>query len=339
MPSTADWQSAFSICAALIGAGFASGREIVSFFSGFGAASWLGVAAASAGFSLLVYVVMLLAARTHASTLPGLYGTLMGRPCQDALHMLHGLMCLMTASAMLAAGAELGALTFPIHFSRATGYLLTLAAGVGVVCSGFRSLALLGALLIPLAAVYFGCMALDASPHAAFSAEGLLASVPMGLIYASFNAALCGSTVCLCGQRSASPRKTAVLTGTLLFLLLSLANAAMLSAGETVRSSALPSVLLAARWGVAGYYMSIAILWLSILTTLCAMLYSLTAQLKEAHIGGAPALLISAFSAVLMSSVGFHMIVDLIYPLLGWLCSFVLVALLLFLPENGASSE
>jgi len=66
MPTKADWQSALAICAAIIGAGFASGREIVSFFSGFSAASWLGIPVSAAGIGLLIYVIMLLAARTRA---------------------------------------------------------------------------------------------------------------------------------------------------------------------------------------------------------------------------------------------------------------------------------
>jgi len=339
MPTKADWQSALAICAAIIGAGFASGREIVSFFSGFSAASWLGIPVSAAGIGLLIYVIMLLAARTRARSLPALYGALMGVPCRDALHMLHGLLCLMTASAMLAAGAELGALTFPLQHSRGLGFLITLLTGAALVCSGFRSLSALGALLVPLVAAYFCAMASGGHADTGWSADGLLAAPPMGLIYAAFNTALSGSAICLCGQRDASPGKTAALTGCMLLILLSCANTAMLRAGEELQSMALPSVVMAARWGIAGYYISILILWLSIITTLCAMLHSLRSQLIEARCSQTAALTISLAAAALMSISGFRMIIDIIYPLLGWVCAFVLVALLLFLPQDTESPE
>ena len=41
-------RSALAIVAAIVGAGFASGREVMTFFSEMGAASWLGVGVACA---------------------------------------------------------------------------------------------------------------------------------------------------------------------------------------------------------------------------------------------------------------------------------------------------
>lgn len=334
MPSKADWQASFAICAAIIGAGFASGREIVSFFSCFGVASYLGVLAASAGVGALVYAVMLLARRTQAETFPDLYGKLMGQPCKDALYMLHGLLCLIAASAMLSAGAELGALTFPVRHSYALGFMLTLCAGIAAVCSGFRALSRMGALLIPLTAVYFITMALKGTHTPSLSPDGLLPTLPMGLIYASFNGALAGGAICLAGQNPSSPARTAFLTGTLMFFLLSCANWAMLRAGESVRQMALPSVALTAKWGVFGYYASIVVLWLAILTTLCAMLHSLQVQLTSIRLGKAASLIISAGAASLLAVCGFQALVDTVYPLLGWICGFALVALMLFLPDK-----
>lgn len=339
MPSKADRQAAFAICAAIIGAGFASGREIVSFFSCFGAASWLGVAAASAGIGALVYAVMLLSRRTQAETFPDLYGKLMGEPCKDAMHILHGLLCLITTSAMLAAGAELGALTFPIRHSYALGFALTLCAGLAAVCTGFQALSTMGVLLVPFIACYFAAMALNGQYAPSFLLDGLLPAIPMGLIYASFNGALAGGAICLAGQKEADPARTALLTGTLMLFLLSCANWAMLRAGEAIRQMALPSIVLTAEWGVFGYYASIFILWLAILTTLCAMLHSMQAQLKSIHIKKLPSLCLSAGIASLLAVAGFQSLVNTMYPLLGWICGFALVALMLFLPDKEGSSS
>lgn len=334
MPAKSDIHAAFAICAAIIGAGFASGREIVSFFACFGAASFLGAAAASAGVGALVYAVMLLSARTQSSSFAHIYGALMGKPCEDAVSVLHSLLCLITASAMLAAGAELGTLTFPVRHSQLLGFLLTLLAALAAVLSGFRTLSSMGALLIPLTFLYFFAMAAGCDYPIEFAADGILPAIPMGLIYAAFNGALAGGAVCAAGLGGASPARTACLTGGIMFLLLSCADLAMLRAGDIVRQMSMPSVVLAANWGVFGYYASISVMWLAILTTLIAMLHTLVSQVTCAGIRRLPAVCISLFGAALFSVCGFSSLVSAVYPLLGWVCGFALVALMLFLPGS-----
>ncbi len=338
MPTRSDWQAALAICAAIIGAGFASGREIVSFFSCFGAASFFGAAAASAGVGALVYAVMLLSARTRSATFPALYGALMGNSCQDAVSVLHGLMCLITASAMLAAGGELGALTFPVRHSYGLGFGLTLLLGISAVLTGLHTLSFMGALLIPLSIAYFAGMALAGRYSIEYTLSGLAPSIPMGLLYASFNGAIAGGTICLAGQKDASPARTAQLTALLMFLLISCANLAMLRAGSQVRQMNMPSIVLAAGWGVFGYYASIAVLWLAVLSTLCAMLHSLSVQLACLRCRNSVSVLICSVSAALLSVCGFRTLVDAVYPLLGWVCGFALVALMLFLPGSDEKS-
>ncbi len=334
MPSRDDWRAALAICAAIIGAGFASGREIVSFFSQFGAASWLGIAAAATGIGAITYVLILLSAHTGAGNFPELYGALMGQPCQDAMHALFGLLCLITASAMLSAGGELGALAFSWPNAYALGLALTLVIGLAATLTGFRALAALGALLAPLIALYYLLMAQGAAaPSASFSGLSALRALPMGLMYASFNTAMAGGAICLSSRR-ASPFRTALLTGGILFILLALANLAMLRAEPFIRELALPSVALSAKWGIQGYYASIFLMWLAVVTTLCAMLFSLRAQIMAAGLKRLPALMTGALGACMLSVCGFPLLVNAIYPLLGWICGFALLALICFLPEH-----
>lgn len=335
MPGKAEFKASFAICAAIIGAGFASGREIVGFFAGLGSASWLGVAAASAAISALTYMIMHLSVRTREESFPGLYGALMGESCREAVGLLNSLLCLITASAMLSAGAELGALTFPVRHSHALGFALTLCAALSMVFTGLHALSGLGALLVPLIAVYYLIMMLNGTYAADFSLHTLPAALPLGLMYASFNMALAGGTVCLSASGTASsPRAVSVLTGGIMFVLLALANGAMLRAGEAVRQMTIPSAALAARWGIHGYYLSIAVMWLSILTTLCAMLHTLSVQLRGWKLPRAVSLSVPAVAASLVSVCGFRLLVDSLYPILGWICGFALIALAAFLPDE-----
>ncbi len=333
-----DLQAAFAICAAIIGAGFASGREIVSFFSGLGSASYAGVLAACAAAAGLVYVITRLSVRTQTQSFPDLYGSLMGTGCRDAMHVLHALLCLTASAAMLSAGGQLGALTFDLQFSRPLGVALTLCCALISVSTGMKSLSSLGAVLVPAVAAYYLAMALNGRYSPEFALDTLSISLPMGVLYASFNIALSGGAICLTAQKGISPVRTALLTGGMLLLLLVCANEAMLRAGDAFRRAAMPSVVLSMQWGVAGYYISIAVMWLSVLTTLCALLHSMRAQLISFRRSPAASLTLPALGALLLSVCDFDTLVDVGYPLLGWVCCCALMALLLFLPDGKTRS-
>ena len=287
-------RAAFAICATLIGAGFASGREIVTFFSQFGGAGWLGVPLAGACVGWIVYLVLSLARQTGADSFPGLYGRLMNPACEDAMHLLYGLLCLTTAAAMLSAGAELFALVLPLNDARAFGVVMTLALSLLVSGRGIGALSASGAVLLPAVLVYYLLCGRGGGEAAQFTVRGLSLALPMGVLYASFNGALC--------------------------------------AGGEIRALALPSVALAAeRWGSAGFIASAVCLLLAVLTTLSGMLLTLRVQTAR-FLPNRPALclILPAGLALLMSVCGFETLVGVAYPLLGWICVLALVVLPFF---------
>lgn len=331
-----ELRASAAVSATLIGAGFASGREIVTFFAQFGAAGWLGVPAAGACIAWIVYLVLSLSQRVGARSFPELYGRLMNRACEDSMHLLYGLMCLMTAAAMLAAGGELFALALPVHEARAAGTVLTLAAALLLSGRGIGALAVAGALLVPALLVYYLLAGRGSRPDAPFAVRSLLLSLPMGALYASFNGALCGGAMVLAGPKPVRPGRCALYTGALITALLAAGQGAMLRAGGEIRALALPSVALAARqWGAAGFYAAASCLFLAVLSTLAGMLMSLRAQAAR-FLPDKPALclILPAAGALLLSVCGLEMLVGVVYPLLGWVC---LLALLV-LPFQAASA-
>lgn len=335
MSIKSEFQASLAICAAIIGAGFASGREIVSFFSGLGSASFAGVAVACSAVGALTYVIIRLSQQTHQSGFAELYGALMGSACRDAMYILYSLLCLVASAAMLSAGAHLGELLFDSGASRLIGRMLTFFCGILAVFCGMKVLSALGGILVPLIGLYYFVMLIKGNQPSEFAPEMLPVSLPMGLLYAAFNTALSGGTICLTARSGISPKCTAILTGGILFILLCCANAALLRSGDGVLMSALPTVVLSAQLGLFGYHMSIIVMWLSVLTTLCALLHSLREQLLS-RLSPIAALMLPALGALALSLCGFEALVDTGYPLLGWICCCALLALLLFLPERRA---
>lgn len=324
--------AAFAICATLIGAGFASGREIVTFFSQFGGAGWLGVPLAGACVGWIVYLVLSLARQTGADSFPGLYGRLMNPACEDAMHLLYGMLCLTTAAAMLSAGGELFALVLPLNDARAFGVVMTLALSLLVSGRGIGALSASGAVLLPAVLVYYLLCGRGGGEAAQFTVRGLSLALPMGVLYASFNGALCGGAIVLAGKRPADPARCALCAGAMVTLVLAAGHLALVRAGGEIRALALPSVALAtAKWGSAGFLASAVCLLLAVLTTLSGMLLTLRVQTAR-FLPNRPALclILPAGLALLMSVCGFGTLVGVAYPLLGWICVLALVVLPFF---------
>ena len=323
-------RAAFAICATLIGAGFASGREIVTFFSQFGGAGWLGVPLAGACVGWIVYLVLSLARQTGADSFPGLYGRLMNPACEDAMHLLYGLLCLTTAAAMLS--AELFALVLPLNDARAFGVVMTLALSLLLSGRGIGALSASGAVLLPAVLVYYLLSGRGGGEAAQFTVRGLSLALPMGVLYASFNGALCGGAIVLAGKRPADPAKCALCAGAMVTLVLAAGHLALVRAGGEIRALALPSVaLVTAKWGSAGFIASAVCLLLAVLTTLSGMLLTLRVQTAR-FLPNRPALclILPAGLALLMSVCGFGTLVGVAYPLLGWICVLALVVLPFF---------
>ena len=325
-----EMQGALAVCAAVIGAGFASGREVASFFSRFGRASWVSALAAGAALALAVYGLAALSRASGLSTFCGLCGAFLGRRSGRIAGWLMTALHLCTGAAMCAATGELAALTLPLRHARALGQALSLCLALGLAGgrASLRGLSLSGLLLIPLLAGY--CLPLTGGGEAVpLTAHGLMLCLPMGLLCSAFNATLSADVICLSGSGGVHPGRMAVLTGALLTGLLALVNRVLLRAGREVLCSPLPLVLLWSGRGLAGFYASAASLYLACLSTLSACLVSLRARWGERG------MLAGAGAVVLLASLGLNRLVGRIYPALGWVCALLLLILLTRFPKRA----
>ena len=340
--------TALAVAAAIVGAGFASGREIVTFFSCTGWASWIGRVLACALIGALAAMLAEFARRTGARSFPGIYARAMNRACGDSVQVLHGVTMLLTASVMLTAGGELGALTLPLHGAYPVSMAFTLLAALLLTRRRLGALGCMGFLLVPAVCVYYFLLAVDSNPapvralNDAGSMEmpgNVAAAGFLGVLYAALNAAMSGGVVASRMRPEIRPKRLGALVAVLLLVMLIPANAALLRAGEGVRRLALPGVVLAARWGSAGFYASALIMWMSVVSTLAAALGSIEAQAREACLNPRTAVCLAALMSACLSVVGFQGLVQVGYPLLGWACALILLALVPFLPGSEADLQ
>ena len=299
---------------AVIGAGFASGREVAAFFSRFGAISWLGVAAAVGAIAWI---------SLGAMRSPGVPEAWRNRWPGRVWQGMFVALLAATGGAMLAGAGEIAALTIPLHGAYWMGLLSTLCLAwwlserklSGLACV---SRALTGCLIAVMALGLAlpglrGVWVEDAPDW-----SRLPVSLLRGLCYGGFNVALASPVLDeIAGALSPRERRRCVgLVSAILGALLALGNG-VLRRHPALLGAVLPYVELLGLWGRWGMGLGALALYLAVLTTLVACLRGLRS------------LLIRRWSLCLpvgVALLGFTGAVDGLYPLLGGGCFLLLAA-------------
>ena len=266
-----------------------SGRCLVLFFAQTGAASWLGVALASALFSALVGLFARAARRAGTPGLAVALGRAAGRPWTALLRAGHAVLLGLVMLVMLQSAGRMGALMLPVRHAFLWGAVSALMLALLFNLVGAGTLAALGVPLGFGALVYYGAMALDARSvtirlggETALLLSGSLGwSALLAALYGCMNASVCAGTAARLGYRGARAMPMALMAGVMLCATLMCANAALQRGGPVLMAQAMPEVLLTARWGKAGYWLCAGFEYLCAVGTLTGAVGSLVCQAAE----------------------------------------------------------
>ncbi|MBE5801879.1 MAG: hypothetical protein E7319_06280 [Clostridiales bacterium] len=325
---TSDIQRAFAYLGAVIGAGFASGREIVSFFSGYGAFSWLLILCS---VSLMVFFCLLCLRSscgtdqwclmyTHAS--PAVRSAAQG--CVLLLQAVMG-------GSMISAAGHMTQLLWASEWAYTAGVLGTLILAVILGFANLRPLCIISSVLsaqfvlaVLAVLVFDGNDAVAVSLTTPALPELIQGSV-RAAAYAALNMAIAIGLLCRWGECSLrSAGRSAVLFGLLMTGLLFLSNYLYLKHPE-LSNATFPMVVLLARFGKVGYIASVLLMYAAILTTLVAVLYAFRTGL-EAYMSSGRAMLLTFLLPPAISIVGFEGIVDGLYTPVGIGCGLLVFA-------------
>ena len=321
---------ALALLSGVIGAGFASGREIAFFFASHGVYAAFAVLFSGAVMALLFVRLPSQLERAGASSLLPLCRARFGRRFGKLCAALFFLLFAVTGGAMLAACAELSALLLPIRHAYGIGLIASLLLAATLTRRGIHGLALPGAMLCVLLPVLLIRLLLMPRGEAAFAPVGhALHASASGLCYGALNAAMvCGALPLLLPLTVRQRRIASLLFGALFTLILSLAVCTLLLHQQAWGQQALPLVYLSRSLGKSGYVLCALTMYLAALSTLCAMLAGL-AQMRSRKGPLVPALL-----CLLFARMGFEGLVERAYPTLGWLCAALLMLLCLPMPTT-----
>ena len=288
MRKNGSGRAALAATGAAAGTAFASGRALAGFYAQLGGLSWLAVGLSAAVFGMLTGLCAKHAARFGAGSFAELCRRGLSRGACRAEGLLHGLLMALTAHTMLFWCARLGELSLPLHGSALCGMGLALALAALLGLRGGRPMPWMGLLLLAAGAAFYGGLALDPRPpRLGFRGQVVLtlggslpAAVLLPLCHGALNACAAANAAARF-SRGASPGKVGCICGGGMWLVLALGNAALRRGGEALLARALPVVLLAARWGIAGFWLCCGFGFLCAAATLAACLSSLAAWVRK----------------------------------------------------------
>ena len=321
-----------AILAAVAGTGYASGRELVLFFAQTGRTGWIGICLASVVFGLLVSLLCRCGGSAGATDFARFCQRMMGKRAGTVAGWLHALLLALTAVVMLCGAGELGALTLPVRFGWLWGAGSALLIALVLNVAKLRPLPGLGFIVLAAGAAFYGALALDPRPVRMWL-EGAVqlaledswpASVLLALAYGAMNAALAANVVLRFGT-GAKPWRVGLGCALSLGVLLSAANRAIERGGRQLLGHAMPTVVLAARWGLFGFWACAGFGYLCAVTTLAAALGGLIDAMRG---GGSKGMLLTALAmASLAGLLGLRRAVGVSYPVVGWLCAALMLSL------------
>ncbi|NMB46917.1 MAG: hypothetical protein GX998_10990 [Firmicutes bacterium] len=348
--SKREWYMAAAYVGAIVGAGFASGQETLSFFVTYGIAGLLGIMVVTIGFTGMGALHFVLAQEMGVESYRQLLEAIAGRSWSKYYDVIITCFLLAGVGVMLA-GA--GALVYQQWgFPQLMGILVT-ALIAGASCGlGIEGVFLLNALLVPgiiLATAALGLAGLgDLWPrlwemdNRVFWGVAPSPLVPnwwlAATIYISYNSLL-GIAACTPLAASLPQRRMAVWGGAAgglaLGLLLLGGGLAIWAMGPETTRSAVPMAWIAtSTHSLAGGLYGIVI-WSAMVTTAATNLFAVLKRLQRSpSLTTLGILLLLAFG---LSLIGFSALIELLYPVFGYLgCSYVLKSMVFFWKRWGA---
>ncbi len=316
-------QIAATYVGTIVGAGFASGQEILAFFTSYGRWGTIGIILATILFVWLGYKIMLyshkLGSPSYESFNKAMFGPVVGR----IVNTLVFITLLGVTTVMLAGSGSVLDEKFGIPYL--LGVILTIVLSLLVLSRGLNQLLAVNAVVVPMMLI-FSCLILLSGE----TVQTLPVQEPTtyefiwkAILYVSFNLAMAQSVLVPIGSHVCDVRilkRAAFLGGTCLGFMLLVAHSAMLGNWDDVRLMDIPMVYITEQWNDWLQLFFVLVLYAEIFTTLVSNVFGITQQLLEIFTIDEHTLYALLFIAsFLFCLVGYSQLLMFFYPLFGYL--------------------
>ncbi|MCK8824545.1 YkvI family membrane protein [Fuchsiella alkaliacetigena] len=329
-------QVAFTYVGAVIGAGFASGQEILQFFT-LNPGSYIGILICGLLFTILGYFKLKIALDFNLYTYHQFFNQLGGRKIANFANIVTFLFLFGSLIVMLSGSGEIFSSYFQL--SKSLGILLTFMIMALAVKFGIEGVMKLNLFLIPLLMIviffiFFVNVELNfISTSNTLNISELPKLIFYSIIYASYNLFLALPVLIAIPSRVQQERllrKGSILAGSIIITLALIVNFLLMQNLNLIKESQVPILDALSHQQSAMYLVYSVILWLAMLTTGSSNLYGLIVELKEKlPLSLNKLLVLFALITFCLARLPFADLVAIIYPSLGNIGLIIIIFLFL----------
>lgn len=326
-----NWSASFQIAAVyvgtVVGAGFATGREIVEFFSRFGFIGLFGVFLS--GYMLIFFgsKLMRMAVQVGATSYQELNEYLFGKFFGRAINILTLFMLLGVCAVMLSgAGAVFEE---QLNFPKSMGVIITIGLSFLVMVVGIKGLFVVNTIVVPTM-VFFSFILLLISFRLPNFTEQLVAipyvedgwkSVVAPFSYAAFNLALSQAVLVPVAAEIKDDQtiKWGGIIGGIALTFILLCNHVVLIMLPDLESYQIPMAVIVKNLAASFYWIYVFIIYGEIFTSVIGNVFGLERQIKSFI--NIPSTVITGFiflSSYFISLIDYGTLLSYLYPLFGY---------------------
>ncbi|WP_225445655.1 hypothetical protein [Paenibacillus arenosi] len=336
-------QISFTYIGTVVGAGFATGQEIVQFFTSYGRLAMITILIASILFVWLGTKLMLIANRLQAQSYEDVNIALFGERTGKHISMFTLIVLISVNGVMLAGAGSIFVEHLNMHYQ--TGLLLTMIAAYFVLNRGMNAILHLNSIVVPTMLIFTAFILWDTiempSTSNAFmliSDKPLYAAWSAPILYSAFNLAMAQAVLVPLG---ASMRDEKVIRwgGWIGGIMIG----GMLFAGHFALSAHMPGITqydipmghIADGLSMFIQIVYIVLIFSEIFTTFLADVYGVSLQIRQ-RFKLPPKLVIAGLMlfCFIMSQFGFKPLVAFLYPLFGTFSILWMYLLIRIKPET-----
>ncbi|WP_139488897.1 YkvI family membrane protein [Brevibacillus dissolubilis] len=331
-------QIAFTYIGTVVGAGFASGREILEFFVQYGTQGLIGVILSAFLFVWAGVQVMLVAHRIQATSYQEMSVYLFGKTIGSLFNIVLLLVLLGTTSVMLAFTGSLTHETF--HLPAQIGIWVSMICIYIVTARGLDAIHSVNSIFVPILIGFTFLVFFYTKPWGAVASTSMMMVEPIKqgawisspLYYVALNISLTQAVLIPIGRESRS-EKPLVLGGILgglgISLLLLLSYLSLNSNMPQIQLVDAPMIHMLSGLGKGITILFAMLVFGEVFSSLVANVFGLAEQVKK-YVPVPSTLIISSILLIsyAISFVGFSSLLSLLYPLFGQIVVFFLFMLL-----------
>lgn len=336
----ANWKTVlkigFTYIGTVVGAGFASGQEILQFFTTKGLYGFAGIVLATLGFIWMGNRMMLMGVRLRATSYEELNNYLFGRRIGRIMNAFVTIILFGVTTAMISGTGALAEEQLGISFH--IGVIVTLFLAYFVMLRGLDGVLSVNSLVVPVLIFFCTLIGFNGLLHwegsFRFPSSGVVSFtswVTAAVTYVSFNLAMAQAVLVPMGGEigdEKTVRQGGFVGGIGLGLILLSSNFALSLEGSRLLALEIPLAPVIENLGVIVKVLFLTVMWAEIFTTLIGNVYGLAANLQTTFPIGDKKMLILLFgTSYAFSLIGFSNLVSYAYPLFGY-CGVVTMILL-----------